>query len=193
LAQAIAFALIALGVWLYHGLIIRRDSARLQKAETARLAALPVLVWPDETGLAENLVAAARSNITGISIEIATPGDGLNAQLAAAGVIVLPWTVYLPEGGITPELREAIASSPARKLLLPAWPDGWEWASIERNDEQVLVRQVIQALKQILAGERVHPGRGLGVGAIVAMTIGAFVLFVITMSLISMVVETFTL
>jgi hypothetical protein len=192
LTQAIAFALIALGVWLYHGLSIRQDSARLQQVETERLSALLVLVWPDEVGLAERIVVAARS-IHGIAIELASPGEELTAQIAAAGVIVLPWTIYLPESGIPTETLQSIAASPARKLLLPRWPEGWDWAGMERGDETDIARYGVKAIKQILTGEHVRPGRALGPGAIVAITIGALILFVITTSILSAIVENFSL
>ena len=123
---------------------------------------------------------------------IANTGDELTAQIAAAGVLVLPWNIYLPGSNAAPELLAAIADSPARKLLLPQWLETWDWAGVERSDEQALTRHVVKALKQILAGESVRAGRGLGAGAIVAITLGSLVLFVMITSILSAIAETFS-
>jgi hypothetical protein len=188
--QAISFAFIALGVWLYHGLSIRQDNARLQRLENERLAALPVVVWVNESTLTERIVEAARVHIAGINIAAATPGEGLAAQITGAGVLVLPWTMYLPERGVAPELLQAIASSPARKLLLPEWAVGWDWIGVEHDEEQTTIRHTVRALKQVLSGENVRLGHGLGVGAILAIIFGGLVLFIITTSLLSMLSNT---
>ncbi|MFZ6028132.1 MAG: DUF5671 domain-containing protein [Chloroflexota bacterium] len=176
LAQALAFTFIALGVWLYHGFAIRRDGQRLQNEQTGRLATLPVLVLDDGSGLAGQIIANSRREIPGIAIEMFLPEAGtppdassfetLLARVAEAGLFVLPWQFAQPTSGLHPQLAEAIASSQARKLLLPTQTAGWDWVGVDRWDEEPLVRQAVAALKQVFAGEDVHPVRPLGLGTI---------------------------
>jgi hypothetical protein len=191
LTQAIAFALLALGVWLYHGYIIRDDSRRLQHAQSEQWAAHPVLVWPDAEGWAPAIVAAARREIAGISISLAEPGDALPAQIAAAGVLVFPWTIYRPASGVTPDWLAAIEASPARKLLLPACPVGWHWAGVEAWHTPEAAQQAARALKQILSGEAVRASQPPGAGVIVASTLGVLILLIVGFVIVMSVLDTF--
>ena len=106
--------------------------------------------------------------------------------LSQANLIVAPWTAVLPGAQPASKLAQAIAESPARKLLLPTFTPGWDWAGVDRWNEAALLRQVVHAVKQIAAGEEVRPHRPLGIGAIIGIVIGVILLLLIfVMPLIS--------
>jgi hypothetical protein len=78
----------------------------------------------------------------------ADPAAGAEAQLAAAALIVLPWTVLAADG--------PIASSPALKILVPVSAPGIQWAGVSPAADQgpEIVRAVGQALKNTLSSQR---------------------------------------
>jgi hypothetical protein len=183
LAQAIAFTLIAVGVWLYHGSSVRGDGRLNQREQMQRLADLRVAVLDAGDGqlgraVLEGLrrelpgLTLAPIGLTPLAVETLGAGQGTVAdQLAGAGLIVGPWTMVMAGSPVA----SAIAASPARKILVPAPAPGYEWAGQDQWNTESLVRQTVHAVKQIVGGEQVKTERPMSAGAIALIVVGVFV------------------
>lgn len=182
LGQAIAFSIIAIGVWLYHGFAVRGDGQLNKREQTQRLGELRVtVVNVDDGRLGAGLVESLRRELPGLNVNIIGPAlnDAAANQLAEAGLIVGPWDMAVASGPVSPEFAQAIVASPARKLLIPARVAGWEWAGVDRWNVEAIIQQTVRAVNQILEGEEVKPARPLGAGAIIGIIIGVPVLLIL--------------
>ena len=191
LGQAIAYSLIAVGVWLYHGAAVRGDGQLNQREQVGRLAEMRVAVVDAGDGqFGRALLDGLRRELPGLSpdaigltpqaVEImGAHQDNIPARLAEAGLIVGPWNIAFPGGMVASAIAEAVAASPARKLLVPVWVEGWEWAGVDRWNAEAIVQQTLRAVKQIVQGEAVRPIRPLSAGAIIGIMVG--VLFLLTL------------
>lgn len=209
LGHSIAFSMIAVGVWLYHGFILRSDHRLSGRERVSQLEDLRVAVVDVGAGrFGRAVVDAFKREAPELDLEpivltepgTAVLGEGIEksdeeiaTQLAQAGVIIGPWMIAVPggaQGRVTAAIAQAVLDSPARKLLAPTWAEGWDWAGVGRWDAEALARQTVSAVKQIAAGEEVKPARPLGAGAIIAIIIGAlFLLPLLASSLFSLVVR----
>ena len=194
LGHSIAFSLIAVGVWLYHGSALRNDHRLSDQEKVRRLEGLRVAVVDVGDGRFGRAVVDALRRETpeldlepivltgpGAAASVTGPGEDA-ARLAQAGLIVGPWMIAVPsgvEGAVSREVAQAVANSPARKLLVPTRSRDWEWVGVDRWDTETLVRQTVRAVKQIAAGEEVRPVRPLGVGAIIGIIVGVLFLLIL--------------
>ena len=192
LAQAIAFSAIAAAVLLYHGAILRAEARRRQAAEATRAAELRVAVLDLGDGaLGRAVVERLRHELPGLVIspigltpaaaaQMGAEADprGPAAQLADAGLIVGPWQVAVPQAAGA-EVAQAVAASPARKLLLPTPAEGWDWIGVEPWSGEDAIGQVVHAVRQILSGEPIRPVRPMAPLAIVGTVIGGILLLLL--------------
>ena len=193
LAQAIAFSLIAVGVWLYHGSVLRADGRRAKEAQAQRLSTLRVAVMDAGDGsLGRVLLDELQRELPGVNWQplgltaeaSATLGTNvasadIPAVLAASDLIVGPWTLAVAgtaNGAVSTEIAHAVVASPAHKVLIPTPTEGWNWVGLGDLKTRDAVRHAVRVVKQVAAGEEVKPGRGLSAGAIVAIVFGALVL-----------------
>ena len=196
LGQAISFSLIAVGVWLYHGRILQRDRRISQSEKADNLKALKMSIVDIFDGsFGQALVDDLKREMPDFTLEpivlnseVLTGEDKAEGQEAAiaelteAGLIVGPWVITVPgggEGAVTADIAHAVVTSSARKLLVPSQVEGWDWAGVERWKADDLLRQTVQAVKQIAAGEMVKVLRPLGAGTIIAIIIGVFFLLIL--------------
>jgi hypothetical protein len=193
LGQAISFSLIAVGVWLYHGRILQSDRRISQIEKGDNLTALKMAIVDISDGsFGQSLVNELKREMPDLTLEPIVlnseiqAGEGTGeghdaaiAELTKAGLIVGPWAITVPgggEGAVTADIAHAVATSSARKLLVPEQVEGWDWAGVERWKADDLLRQTVHAIKQIAAGEIVKVLRPLGAGTIIAIIIGVFFL-----------------
>ena len=198
LGQAIAWSLVAVGVWLYHGSVLRADARRAKEAQARRLSALRVAVLDVGDGsLGRALLDELRRELPGLdllplgltpeaSAALGTTVDpsGIPAALAASDLIVGPWTAAVggpwtaavggPAAGA--EIARAVATSPATKVLIPVQVADWHWAGLGDLKTRDAVRHAVRAVGQAAAGEEVRAVRGLSAGAVVGIVFGALVL-----------------
>jgi hypothetical protein len=196
LGQAISFSLIAAGVWFYHGRILQGDRRISQIEKVDNLKALKMSIVDIYDGsFGQALVDDLKRDIPDFTLEpivlhseVLTgedKGEGKDAaiaELAEAGLIVGPWVITVPgggEGAVTADIAHAVVTSSARKLLIPVQVEGWDWAGVERWKADDLLRQTVQAVKQIAAGEIVKVLRPMGAGTIIAIVIGVFFLLIL--------------
>jgi hypothetical protein len=149
LGQAIAYSLIAVGVWLYHGALLRADGRRAREAETRRWTSLRVAVLDAGDGrLGRALLDELRHELPGLDLRplgltaeaaavlgTAVAAGDVAAVVAQSDLIVGPWTVVAPGGvggAVSADLAQAVSASPAHKLLIPAHVEvgtGPAWSS----------------------------------------------------------------
>ena len=203
LGHSIAFSVIAVGVWLYHGFILRSDHRLSGREQFRRLEHLRVAVVDvgdgrfgravvdalrqDTPELALEPIVLTRPSAVGLGEDTERSDKETATQLAQAGLIVGPWMIAVPggaEGAVSPQVSQAVVNSPALKLLVPVRPTGWEWAGVDRWDSEALVRQTVRAVKQIATGEQVKPARPLGAGTIIAIIIGVLFLLIMVLSVL---------
>lgn len=197
LGQAIAFSLIAVGVWLYHGASLRNDSRLSLDRHQARLSEIEAVILDSEpAGLAANLIPALQRAFPGLHITSLPPVVELEAQpqqyeyINQAGLIIAPWSAIL-EGYPGSTWATTLRSASATKVLLPLHLPGWEFAGVEHFETPALIQQTIHAVDQILAGEEVQPKKPLGAGALVGIIIACLAGFILLTSLIDLVISNF--
>jgi hypothetical protein len=179
IAQAVGFCVLAVGVWVYHGLCLRGDGRRAQQEQTARLAGYKVaVVEMGQEQFGHRVAQALRRDLPGLAVELfdlapAAPQPVAGAEpapprafvLSQAELIVGPWQMIAAvEGG------RAIQASLARKLVAPVAWSGWEWVGTEAAGPEAYVTQMVQAVKQAAQGT-VKSRRPLSVGAIVGIVV----------------------
>ncbi len=197
LGHAIAYSLIAIGVWLYHGFALRGDGQAGKREQTQRLAAMRVAVVDvGEGNFGRAALDGLRRELPGLTLDpigltptaatamgtdsaLSQQPSAISNQLAGAGLIVGPWNIAVAGEAVSAEVAAAVAASPARKLLVPTRADGWEWAGVDRWSAEAIVRQTVRAVKQIVEGEEVKPARPLGAGAIIGIIVGVFFLLIL--------------
>ncbi len=193
LGHALAFGLIAVGVWLYHGAALLGDGKLAKREQAGLLGALRVVVVDVGEGLFGRAVTdQLKRDFPDISLDPIVLAAGLAGKagkgadeketatrLREAGLIVGPWVIAAAGGVVNDKIAAAVVSSPARKLLIPIHAQGWDWAGVDRRDTNAIVMQTVHAVKQVLAGEEVRSHRPLGVGAIIAIVAGVVLLLIL--------------
>ncbi|MBN1641416.1 MAG: hypothetical protein JXA09_09280 [Anaerolineae bacterium] len=194
LGLAMAYSLIAVGVWVYHGAVLRADQRLSQREEARQHAGLRVIVLDQGAGSrSQAIVRALVREMPGLAPEtvaLDVPGgvdEELAARLVEADLIAGPWTAFVPGGAPGEALgpvAQAVLRSPARKLLIPVRAEGWEWAGVDRWDEGALAQQVAHAARQSLEGEEVKPIRPLGASTVILIVIGVLIVLPTLFSLV---------
>jgi hypothetical protein len=206
-AQAVAYGLIAVIVWLYHGKLLRDDTAVLKQVVVKPGELVHVAVVDDEDGsFGQRLINALHQAIPNAILHpigltaaaketLHTADDLLPAReiLSTARIIVGPWTMatpYVIHGETDMEMLAAVSASPARKLLIPKPEPGWDWAGVGTWEMDTAVKQTIFAVKQFMAGQPIHGRKGFSAGMIIGIIIGVFLLLqtlLMVLSFINMV------
>lgn len=190
LAQAIAYAIIAVAVWLYHGATLRSDT-RLEDVpvlpESLRVA---VVDGPDGR-LGQPLLTALQQALPFATIQaVGFPGEIANEQapeaiLAEAELIISPW----PMGQDEDLFATAVSHSPARKLLIPLRQEGWEWVGVEPQNLDDIISETVEASRQIAVGGSVTKSRPRSIGTVLSIIGGVVGLFIIISILLSFFFE----
>ncbi|MEM7032270.1 MAG: DUF5671 domain-containing protein [Chloroflexota bacterium] len=186
LGHAIAFSLIALVVWLYHGRLLLLDNRLLGQAAVKRLEDLRLVVLEAEgQSLGQAVVEMLKQEAPTIDIAPISiladkqPDKKTLSRLSEAEVIVAPWEIALVADKASTTISQAIVQSSARKLLTPTIVSNWDWVGVESLDKEETVQRTVEAIKQIAANERVGHHKSWGLGSIIATIIGLFVVFIL--------------
>lgn len=196
LGRALAFCLIAVVVWLYHGSLLRGDSRRLAQAQARRLETIRIAVLDaDDGSLGQALVDGLRRELPGVSIQplgltpaaaeaLGTDAEQVDVErvLATCDLIIGPWTIAVAgaaRGAIRPLTARAVATSQARKLLVPVAEEGWDWAGIDVPSIEAISRDAVRAVRQTAAGQEVSRTQSLGAGAVAGIVLGVIIMLVL--------------
>jgi hypothetical protein len=205
IGQAVAYLLVAVGVWLYHGRLLRSDSRTIKEEEVKQIKSLNVVVVDKNDGSlgkviitelqkklpSVNVTPLALSKEAAEAMDIELEKQSPSETLAGAEVIIGPWTIAFrreTDEAIFNEAIDDIASSKTHKLLIPISESGWDLIGVEPTKMETIVNEVHNAVKQIAVGEDVKQVRKLGP---VSIAIIVLVSLCILSSIIPMVFEYF--
>jgi hypothetical protein len=202
IALAAAFLLMAAAVWLYHGWLLREDNEALEAYQKERAADLHVIVVDDGNGrLGRRLVDALASASTGMQVTAigltaeAADAMGQEAELDArsavtkADIIIGPWSISTSITGDS--IVEAIAASPAKKLLLPRPARDWQLVGQKAWEPESAVRETVQLVEEIAAGDLPLAQRPVTPGMIALLIASTILILILIMSLMDEVLPLF--
>lgn len=194
LALAAAYGLLGLGIWLYHGRLLRVDSRRLEASRASRMEAVKVVilnpVGSDFGGLLGDAIRRLLPNITlqpidlqnGAAAEAGEEGrPDLGGLVSGADIIVSPWSAAAEEQRAAlgtdgaGELGAALAGSEARKLLVPTPHPGWSWTGLEHEEPAAIIEDAARMVEK-LAVQEGGMQRRWGLGTTIAVIVGAIIL-----------------
>jgi hypothetical protein len=189
LALAAAYAVMAGAVWLYHGWLLQGDRQALENAQDQRAAEMKIVVFDDGSGkLGSRMLEVLQIEFPGSDITAVSAADeNLQEVVPAADILIGSWTMATAAGA----LHEAIAGSPARKLILPNPVPGWQWVSGEGWDTEKAVRQCVEAIETIIAGETAAPRYAFTPGRILLLVAATILILIFLTSVLGTVLPIF--
>lgn len=184
IAQAVAYALVGVGVWLYHGSALRGDSESSRRELVQRLKDVRVaIVDGGDAGFGQALFDRLQKEEPGLNFDlIRLPSQddearqAVSAKIGEAGVIVGPWSIAVGGDDIDPEIMRSVVNSKARKIMIPTRVEGWDLAGVDIWNTDDLIQQAVRAVKQWAGGEDVKAVRPMGIGGIIGTVIGILIL-----------------
>lgn len=186
IANAIAYSIVGIFVWLYHGLALRGDGESSRREQALRLKDIRVALVADDKTFGQSLLKQLQRDEPDLNFEtIFLPPENNEAKNAAiaklngAGMIVGPWFIAVEGGSVDSQIAKAVAQSPARKILIPVNKNGWDWAGVDRWNTEALIQQTARAVKQWIDGDEVKAVHPMTVGGIIATVIGVFLLLLL--------------
>lgn len=179
LPHAIAYGLIAVAVWLYHGAVLRQDN-RLQDTPTLPPSLRVVLVGGES--FSQPLLTALRQALPFATVQ-AVGGSATSqpeAELAEAELIIASWPLAVEDK----VWETAVSHTPAPKLLIPVRQPGWEWVGVEPWNLDHIISETVQAAYQTAVGSPIKRQR-TSLGTIISIIAGVLGLFILMTMLIS--------
>lgn len=179
LAHAIAYSVIAVAVWFYHRAVLSEDRSwdmgSNQQVEANEIRV--VIFMPEADDVRIGLNSTWELQFTEIEIESSYSEEAIE-NLSDSDVVI----AHADAIGI-------VAISKARKLIIPSSPGHeWNWIGVPVRSTQSQVKDCTQALRQIIAGEKVRPSRRLSGCVLVAVVIiGILILLAFVMPFIMFV------
>jgi hypothetical protein len=190
--NALVIALLAIGVWLYHGWAIRRDGQLEQAGQARQLADIAVVVIDGEEGqLGQAIIRWLQHDLPGIQLKpIGLTPQAAETMATASFSAALAEAVHQAQYIIgswqslsSGEVAAAVTASPALKLVVPLATPKWIWAGVKRQSPDHYARQAVRGIKQAVEGDEITPARDLDMSTIVAIIVGIFVLLFIFVGL----------
>jgi len=187
IAQAVAYSVVGVGVWLYHGSALRGDGDSSRRELAERLKDIRVaIVAEGGAGFGQALFARLKQEEPALNFDLVllpTKDDDSKLEtvtrLAAAGVIVGPWWLAVEGGGAPVDVTRAIVKNNARKIMIPMRAAGWDLAGVDAWDTDGLMQQTVRAVKQWAGGEEIKAVRPMGIGGIIFTAIGVLILLLL--------------
>jgi len=187
IAQAIAYALVGVGVWLYHGSVLRGDGYSNRRERAMRLKDVRVaIVDAGEAGFGQSLLKKLHEEEPSLNFDLFSLSSmdkdamqAVPAKLREAAMIVGPWSIAVDGGVVDSGIVQAVVQSPARKILVPVHVEGWDLAGVDRWHEEGLIQQTVRAVKQWVDGEEVKAIRPMTIGGIIGTVVGVLILLIL--------------
>ena len=184
IAQAVAYALVGVGLWLYHGSALRGDGESSRRELVQRLKDVRVaIVDVGEAGFGQALFNRLQQEESGLNFDlISLPSKDDDARQAAiakigeAGVIVGPLSIAVGGDNVSPDITRSVIDSKARKIMIPMHVEGWDLAGVDIWNTDGLMQQAVRAVKQWAGGEEIKAVRPMGIGGIIGSVIGVLIL-----------------
>jgi len=187
IAQAVAYAIVGVFVWIYHGSALRGDGESSRREQALRLKdILFTIVESSPSGFGPALLERLQKEEPDLNFELvslqtadAEMRKAVVTKLNNSGVIVGPWTMGVQMDGQNSEITQAVVNSKAQKILFPAHVDNWELAGVDPWNTDGLIQQTVRAVKQWAGGEEIKAVRPMGLGGIIGTAIGVLILLLL--------------
>jgi hypothetical protein len=185
IGQAIAYALVGVGVWLYHGAVLRNDGQANRQEQSARLEKMRLVFIGMDAQFGKSLFERVQRELPGLTPELIPLPLEKETEAAAlekirtAGLIVAPWPIIIASEAVRAQVAQAVVDSPARKILVPAQVEGWDWAGVDALDAESALTQTARAVKQFMEGEEIKPHRPMSAGSVIGIVIGVLLLLIL--------------
>jgi hypothetical protein len=183
---------------------LRQDRRYLKVEEEKQLETLRVVVADSGNGaLGRALIQGLKQALPNVMVtplglnseaaEAMGAGEDFDLEaLSTADAILGPWNMVL--AAETDEAQnqvnsQAIASSPAHKLLIPVAEEGWDWIGTEELKQDTIVKETVEAIKQLAAGEQLQAGRRLTPAMIVGIVIAVVSVLCLLLIAVSIFME----
>ena len=187
IAQAVAYAVVGVLVWLYHGSALRGDGDSNRRELAQRLKDVRVaIVDTGEAGFGRALLDRLQREELGLNLDlISLPAQdeearqAIQAKLDTAGVIVGPWSMAVDGATVHPDISHSVVNSPARKIMIPVPMSGWDWAGVDVWNTEGLMQQTVRAVRQWAGGEEIKAVRPMTIGGIIGTVVGVLILLLL--------------
>ncbi len=188
LSRSISYGLVGVGVWLYHGLVLRQDGQRQDEDLAAKLGSVRAIVLDDGDGsLGAAVVSRLKEDLPGLDVSahglsteaavgmgVAYEPERAAEEASQADVVVAPWSMLM-----SGEAAEVLRAASGQRVLIPQDTPQWSIAGLEQYEEDELVVQARAAVLQIALGDDVEPVKPLGAGVLIAIAIGLVALLIL--------------
>ena len=187
IAQAVAYAVVGVLVWLYHGSVLRGDGDSNRRELAQRLKDVRLaIVDTGEAGFGQALLDRLQREELGLNLDLITlpaqddeARQAIKAKLDTAGVIVGPWSMAVDGVTVHPDISHSIIGSPARKIMIPVPMSGWDWAGVDVWNTEGLMQQTVRAVRQWAGGEEIQAVRPMTIGGVIGTVIGVLILILL--------------
>jgi hypothetical protein len=187
IAQAVAYAVVGVLVWLYHGSALRGDGESSRRELAQRLKDVRVaIVDTGEAGFGRSLLDRLQQEDLGLNFELITlpvqdaeARQAIVAKLDTAGLIVGPWSMAMDGATVHADISHSVVNSPARKIMIPVPLSGWDWAGVDAWNAEELMQQTVRAVRQWAGGEEIKAVRPMTIGSIIGTVVGVLILLLL--------------
>jgi hypothetical protein len=187
IAQAVAYAVVGVLVWLYHGSALRGDGDSNRRELAQRLKDVRVaIVDTGGAGFGQALLGRLQQEEPTLNFELVTlpaqdeeAEQAVKTKLETAGVIVGPWFIALDRRTSDADVAHSVVNSPARKIMIPVPMSGWDWAGVDAWNAEELMQQTVRAVRQWAGGEEIKAVRPMTIGGIIGTVIGVLILLIL--------------
>ncbi len=186
LAEAIALIAISVGIWLYHGSILRRENKLEKSARDKKLRATSVIMVGEQEKFEEKLLLKINEEIPELDIHpLWLPvEENTNLDILDKAELIIGASSIAFSGGA---VWEKIIATSAQKMFTPVWSEGWDWAGVPTWDDDELIEQTLFALEQFLEGNETRFFKPAGIGKIILIVIALIILLLIMGIPVSMI------
>ena len=187
IAQAVAYVIVGVLLWIYHGSALRGDGEASRREQALRLKdVLFKIVDAAPSGFGQALLERLQKEEPDLNFELVSlqtsdveMRKAVVTKLNNSGVIVGPWTIGMQTNGQNPEITQAVVNSKAHKILFPEHVENWDLAGVDSWNTDGLLQQTVRAVKQWAGGEEIKAVRPMGVGGIIGTAIGVLILLLL--------------
>lgn len=189
LGQSVAYALVGVGVWWYHGSILRGDGdakrqeqvRRLEKTHVALISFGDGQFGQTLAGRLQKELPSLVPDLISMPLEIGSY-ESIITKIGEASLIVGPWPIAIAGGfgGKVPaQVVQAVVTSAGRKILIPGNYEGWSWAGMDSWNDEMLTGHTVRAIKQFMEGEDIKLVRPMSAGSIIGIIVGVLILLLL--------------
>lgn len=159
-AEAIAYGVIGLGLWLYHWHWLRQDGRFAAAQEQTQMQPLQVLILGQgDTSLEHHLIkkmeqALPQCHLIYFDLTAAAVEGSLSTSQQFVGIdlIIGCWPLTLAGKEAMPlidEVTALVVSSAVPKIMIPHQVSGWDWTGPISDGDTMVIESVLDKVKKL--------------------------------------------